>query len=119
MTNRNLTADELVKANALLSDIRTRLRGLAAGDPAALFAFRRKIFKELSYDERGKPTVRIKLKARKFGEQHGICAECREPLPEKFAELDRKDAMLGYTPENTELIHGDCHRKRQSARGWA
>lgn len=88
---------------------------LAAGDPAGLVAFRRKIFKELSYDERGKPPVRNKLKARKFGEQHGICSECGEPLPEKFSELDRKDAMLGYAPENTEAYR----RKRQAARGWA
>jgi hypothetical protein len=119
MPNRNLTHDELVKANTLLTDIRQRLEDLAAGDPAALFAFRRKIAKELTYDERGKPAERNRLKARKFGEQHGICPECGNPLPEKFAELDRKNAIDGYTPENTELIHGECHRKRQAARGWA
>ncbi len=115
MPNRNLTDDELAQAHALLTDIRQRLNELSAGDPAVLFAFRRKIAKELTYDERGKPADRNKLKARKFGEQHGLCTECREPLPEKFAELDRKNAIEGYTPENTELIHAACHRKRQAA----
>lgn len=119
MPNRNLTPEELVKANALLTDIRSRLEALAGGDPAALFAYRRKVAKELTYDERGKPNDRRALKARKFGEQGGICPECKEPLPEKFSELDRKNAIDGYTPENTELIHGNCHRKRQAARGWA
>jgi hypothetical protein len=102
-----------------LADIRRRLSELAGGDPTVLFAFRRKIAKELIYDERGKPAERNKLKARNLGEQAGICPECGEQLPEKFAELDRKNAMDGYTPTNTELIHAHCHRKRQAARGWA
>jgi len=119
MPNRNLTTAELAQANVLLAEIRRRLNELAGGDPAALFAFRRKVAKELTYDERGTPTERNKLKARKFGEQAGICPECGKALPEKFAELDRKNAMDGYTSENTELIHGECHRKRQAARGWA
>jgi hypothetical protein len=74
--NRNLTSVELQKANDLLTQIRKRLIELAAGDPAALFAYRRKIAKELIYDERGKPMLRRALKARKFGEQHGICPHC-------------------------------------------
>jgi hypothetical protein len=119
MPNRNLTKAELAQANDLLDDIRQRLNVLSTGDPALLFAFRRKVAKELTYDERGTPTLRNKLKAGKYGEQGGICPECLKPLPEKFAELDRKNAMNGYTPENTELIHGECHRKRQAARGWA
>jgi len=92
---------------------------LSMGDPAAKFAFQRKIAKELTYDERGKPMPRRALKARKQGEQGGICPECHQQLPEKFAELDRKNAIDGYTVENTELIHAKCHRKRQAARGWA
>jgi len=97
MPNRNLTPTELTQANTLLVEIRQRLNELAAGDPAALFAFRRKIAKELTYDERGKPAERNKLKACKFGEQGGICPECGDSLPAKFAELDRKNAMDGYT----------------------
>jgi hypothetical protein len=114
-----LTPSELVRANALLAEVRRRLEELAAGDPPVLFAYRRKIAKELTYDEHGKPAERRKLKARKFGEQGASCAECGKPLPEKFAELDWKNAIDGYTPENTKLIHGDCHRKRQAARGWS
>jgi hypothetical protein len=117
MANRNLTSAELTQANTSLANIRQRLSELAAGDPATLFTFRRKIAKELTYDERGKPAERNKLKARKFGEQRGICTECGQRLPERFAELDRKNAMDGYTPENTELIHGECHRKSRLREG--
>jgi len=52
MPNRNLNADdELKRANELLADIRQRLTSLAAGDPLLLFAYRRKVVKELGYDE--------------------------------------------------------------------
>jgi hypothetical protein len=119
MANRNLTPDELAKANALLNTIREQLKALAGGDAELLFAYRRKISKELTYDERGKPGDRGKLKARKFGEQGGLCAECGQSLPEKYAELDRKVASAGYTPENTELVHAACHQKRQAAKGYA
>lgn len=119
MANRNLAPDELAKANGLLAEIRGRLRELSGEDADLLFAYRRKIAKELTYDERGKPADRNKLKARKFGEQNGICPECGKPLPEKFAVLDRKNAANGYTAENTELIHQECDRKRQAARRYA
>ena len=52
MPNRNLTPDELERANELLADIREQLTKLAVGDPLLLFAYRRKIAKELGYDER-------------------------------------------------------------------
>jgi hypothetical protein len=49
MPNRNLNADELKRANELLADIRERLTSLAGGDPLLLFAYRRKVVKELGY----------------------------------------------------------------------
>ena len=55
MTNRRLTTDELQKANAVLKDIRAQLLLLAGEESDLLFAYRRKIAKELIYDERGKP----------------------------------------------------------------
>jgi hypothetical protein len=67
MPNRNLTPDELKNANDLLAEIRDRLIMLAGDDPLLLFAYRRKVMKELSYDERSKPGVRAKLKAMKWG----------------------------------------------------
>jgi hypothetical protein len=118
MPNRNLTADELERANELLSEIRARLESLSAGDPLLLFAYRRKIVKELGYDEREKPGVRAKLKALKWGQQNGKCAQCGEELPLRYSELDRKNATDGYTPENTELVHAKCHQERQAAKGY-
>jgi len=118
MPNRNLTADEPRHANALLQSIRDRLTVLAGSDPLLLFAYRRKIVKELGYDERGKPGARAKLKALKWGQQNGKCPDCPDPLPLKYSELDRKNAADGYTVENTELVHARCHQARQAAKGY-
>ena len=118
MPNRNLTQDELERASSLLHEIRARLMELAGTDNALLFAYRRKIQKELSYDERGKPGHRKAIKVYKMGEQNGNCAICNMPLPEKYAVLDRLDAMPGYTRENTRLIHAECDTSVQAERGY-
>jgi hypothetical protein len=66
MPNRNLTKEELTIANALLAELRLKLVALSNGDLTLLFAYRRKLAKELGYDERGKPMQRKMLKARKW-----------------------------------------------------
>jgi len=119
MSNRTLNSDELKQANELLTEIRKRLTSLADGDLHLLFAFRRKIAKELGYDERGKPGTRGKLKALKWGQQSGKCAHCDDPMPLKYSELDRKNAVDGYAIDNTELVHANCHQERQAAKGYA
>jgi hypothetical protein len=119
MANRTLTPDELSKANELLADIRKRLEQLANGDPLLRFAYRRKVVKELGYDERSKPGARAKLKAIKWGMQNRKCAHCHEEMPLKYSELDRKVAADGYTEENTDLVHAKCHHERQAAKGYA
>jgi hypothetical protein len=118
MANRNLTADELKRANEMLAEIRARLNALAGDDPLLLFAYRRKVVKELGYDERGKPGARGKLKALKSGLQNRQCAECGKEMPLKYSELDRKNAAYGYTVENTDLVHAKCHQERQEAKGY-
>jgi len=119
MPNRRLTVEELTKANAFLETVRTRLLELAAGDTDLLFAYRRKVYKELIYDERDKPMVRRRLKSAKREEQAGICPQCNNPLPEKYCVLDRFVAAAGYTTENTRLICQNCDVKTQAARGYA
>ena len=118
MPNRNLNAEELKRAADLLTEIRARLDALAADDKLLLFAYRRKIAKELQYDERGKPGVRGKLKALKWGLQNRRCAECGQEMPLKYSELDRRNAVGGYTEDNTELVHAKCHQARQAAKGY-
>jgi hypothetical protein len=83
-----------------------------------LFAYRRKIFKELGYDERSKPMVRRKLKDQKWKEQRGLCAICGKDLPVKYTVLDRFRAADGYTPENTRLIHPECDVAHQASKGY-
>jgi len=118
MPNRNLDSDELKLANALLTEIRKRLDDLANGDPLLKFAYRRKVVKELGYDERGKPGVRAKMKALKWGQQGGMCAECKLAMPIEYSVLDRKNAADGYTAENTDLIHAMCDQARQAAKRY-
>lgn len=119
MANRQLTKEELQLANDLLAELRVRLDALAGGDATLLFAYRRKISKELGYDERSKPMVRRRLKAQKRKQQGGICPICSKPLPEKYVVLDRVNAAAGYTVENTRLIHEECDRIVQRERGYA
>jgi hypothetical protein len=118
MPNRNRSPAELQNANALLAEIRERLKALAGDDAGLLFAYRRKIAKELAYDERSKPMVRRRLKALKRRSQNGICPSCREKLPAKYAVLDRLDAAAGYTEENTRLICEHCDRAVQAQRAF-
>jgi hypothetical protein len=77
--------------------------------------------RSFQYLERGKPGVRRQIKLKKYSQQRGVCPECGKDLPEfgKNADLDRKNAMLGYTLENTELVHAECHRKRQASRNYS
>jgi ribosomal protein L44E len=120
MGNRQLTPSELEGLFApLLSGVRERLQHLSGEDAELLWALRRKLAKELSYDERGKPMHRKLLKAQKRGEQHGRCARCSDELPEKNAVLDRVEAMKGYTPENTRLLCPSCDAAIQEERGYA
>jgi len=119
MPNRNLTQpekDELF--NQLFSDVKAKLTQASGGDADLLWALRRKLFKELMYLERGKPMQRRALKQKKRIEQNGLCANCGNPLPDE-AELDRSEAMLGYTTENTRLVCHACHRTLQREKGFA
>lgn len=118
MPNRNLTPDEMKHANKLLTEVRARLAKLAGDDKQLLFAYRRKVVKELGYDERSKPAHRNKLKALKWRLQSRRCVHCGEEMPLKYSELDRKIAVDGYTEENTELVHAKCHHERQAAKRY-
>jgi ribosomal protein L44E len=116
--NRTLTPVELEGVNALLTDVRGRLKDLATGDASLHFAIRRKVYKELVYVERGKPAHRKALKASKRAEQNERCAECGDELLKRGAVLNRLKAEAGYTPENTRLLCAKCDQKIQEERGW-
>jgi hypothetical protein len=122
MPNRMLTPEELKTLFApLLGDVRARLKSLSGNDAALLFALRRKLYKELFYDERGKPMQRRVLKVVKYTEQSGKCKICGaelEPLG-RNAVLDRAEAIKGYVTDNVRLICAACDRKVQAERGFA
>lgn len=120
MPTRKLNDDELRAVNSYLERVRRSIEQLSGGDSNLLFAIRRKIAKELTYDERGKPMVRKVLKARKFGAQRGLCDVCKKPLEAngKNAILDRIETMRGYVDDNTRLICSDCDRRIQEERRY-
>lgn len=119
LLNRQLTPVEIEQLfNPLFAEVKARLSARSDGDSTLLWALRRKLAKELSYEERGKPTHRKVLKAEKRGEQGGRCATCHQPLPEKGAVLDRLEAMKGYTRENTRLLCPSCDTEEQARRGY-
>jgi hypothetical protein len=119
LANRLLNEAERSLASGLIAEIRTKLDQLAGGDRELLFAYRRKVYKERIYDERSKPMHRRAIKQARWTLQEGLCAECKEPLPLPYSELDRKKAVDGYTIENTELVHDSCHRKRQADKNYS
>ncbi len=118
MANPRLTKEQIEQANALLDEIRTRLETLSGGDRELKFTYRRKVFKELMYDERSKPMARRALKIKKMKEQNGLCPICNEQLGKTYMVLDRFSAVEGYTSANTRLIHPDCDRKIQQDRKY-
>jgi hypothetical protein len=118
MSNPRLTPEQLEIARKLLDEVRERLVVFSGGDRDLLFAYRRKIYKELMHDERSKPMVRRRLKQLKMKEQGGVCPLCQEPLPQRGAVLDRARAVDGYTAENTRLIHAACDVAHQAAKGY-
>ena len=118
MPNKRLTTTELQQAARILARVKAALSRAAAGDSDLAWALRRKVYKELIHDERGKPAHRRKLKATKRREHQGICPLCGDPLPDSYVILDRIEAMEGYTPANTRLIHQHCDIGVQRERGY-
>lgn len=119
MPNRQLSPEELEALfGPLITEVRQRLEVLSGADDDLRWALRRKLYKELSYDERGKPMHRRKLKELKRAQQNNTCPLCLTTLPEKYVVLDRLEAMGGYTPENTRLLCSACDTSVQKSRGY-
>ncbi len=121
MPTRKLNDEELKMTNALLEEVRHSIERLSGNDLDLRFAIRRKVAKELSYDERGKPAQRKKLRLKLLRLQKGLCARCGKPLPllARGAILDRRDAMAGYAVENVTLICRLCDDELQESRRFA
>lgn len=118
-SGRRLTESELEKARAILAMTRNEIARVAGDDKSLLWALRRKVYKELVYDERSKPMARRMLKFKLFARQKGLCAGCTRELPEKYSILDRREAMKGYTEENCKLLCSECDQKAQAKRKYA
>ena len=80
---------------------------LSNGDAGLLFALRRKIYKELTYDERTKPMARRKLKEQKRKEQGGLCPVCHRPLPAKDTPIREQPFNRGKQEESLNQAESD------------
>lgn len=121
MPHRRLDDAQRKIVAELLAQVRQQLSQLSSDDPELLFAYRRKLAKELIYDERSKPSYRHALKRRMRAHQNGMCAITeggQHPLPDKYCVLDRFDAPKGYVFENVQLICEPCDRRIQQRRGY-
>lgn len=103
----------------LFENVKYELARLSEGDPQLLFALRRKLVKELGYLEKGSPAHRKKLKTKMWQKQGGLCAICGNEMPEKGSELDRFEAINGYTEDNVRLVHRKCHVADQESKGYS
>ena len=101
-----------------LEQIKVELERLSGGDAELLGALREELTKELKSLERGDPAARNNLKMKIWAQQRGTCPICNELLPEENAELDRFEAIQGYTAENTRLVHPGCYAAEQVRRGY-
>jgi hypothetical protein len=119
MPNPRLTSDQLLKVKALLNRMRWKLLRLAGDDLELLFAYRRKLAKELIYDERSKPSYRKRLKEKKRREQGRKCAKCELELPQKYAALDRIDAKKSYILDNVRVLCPQCDVIIQAGREYS
>jgi len=106
-------------AKTILEDVRKQIADKAGGDAGLAWAMRRYVYIRLQHDERGNPMQRKMLKLKKMVAQNGKCALCGKDLPERGSELDRFDAVKGYTSENTKLVCHECHRAEQEKKAWA
>ncbi len=120
-----MKTEELEIARKMLADVQRQISEAANQDQRLAFSLNRYVFKNLSYVERGTPVQRTKLKLAKLIEQDGKYAYSVCPTPEMpmrkedEPELDRIDAFHGYTRENTVLVHHQCHRLSQKAKGFS
>lgn len=113
MPNRMLTDEERkTLAKPILDKVRELIDEASNGDAQLRFALNRKVFKELSYDERGKPTKRRRLKEKKKRALGWRCEACDKPLGDNPV-LDRETAAEGYKVENTRLLCQKCDTTKQ------
>lgn len=120
MANPRLTTEQREKLFKPLFDlVKAELQRLSGDDDYLLWALRRKLTKELIYLERGTPAHRNKLKALMWQKQNGVCALCAESMPQKNSELDRHQAVLGYTESNVRLLCHDCHISDQARKKYS
>ena len=116
---RKLSLEELNKVfRPILEEVRSLLLQASNGDPKFHWALRRKLAKELVYDERDKPAKRKRLKRQKRRQQGDKCQRCGGDLPQRGAVLDRLDTMKGYTFENTRLLCPKFDLELQVSRGY-
>lgn len=84
MSNERMNKSQLETARRMLGEVRQQLVTAAQDDERFVFLLRRYSSKNLSYDERGNPQERTKLKLQKLIEQKAKCAYPKCPTPDRL-----------------------------------
>ena len=109
MITPKLNPQQTADADALFTRLKADLLALSGGDEDLLFNFRRKMYKELMYDERGTPLARQRLKKATWKLQEGKCAVCGKELAFEGSELERIYAPKGFVEGNVKVVHHECN----------
>ena len=119
MPNRRLTPPEIASLNELQDVTVAALQFLAGDDPELLFALRRSALRPVSCIwSVERPPIERSSKPRNGRHRAAYARSAMEPMPQKGSELDRFVAWKGYTPENTRLVHHECHVEDQRRKGF-
>ena len=101
---------------SLRAGVESLILEAAAGDAAVERFLRRKLENWAITKGSGRVTaLKDRLKKQIYREQEGNCAECGEPLTQKFWELDRlnpsfaDDPDQGYRLGNVRGVHPQCN----------
>ncbi len=84
-----LPKEELAKVIPVLEKLRLDLQDASGGNKELLFSMKRYIAIRLHMTNAAHQQFVANLKTLKWKLQRGICAECKEELPIRGAELDR------------------------------
>lgn len=100
-----------MKPQDILTITREAIRDYASDDPNKWFYANRFVFARLQLDER-KTKTHIKKELIESGKP---CRYCNKPFETKVGiHLHRLDGDRGYSVDNCELMHPDCHTSYHS-----
>jgi len=116
--NRRLSEAERVHAHQILEGVRLLINGCEGRQSAYVGFAAIRLCPPLS--RRAEQTdAKEAAQAEQDDFSEGPLCRMRQGTAKRGSELDRVNAMDGYTEQNTRLVHHECHVKSQEEKGFA